>query len=591
MVELTSRLLYGGANLPRTVTPDPEPYFVGREDRFWLAGPEPDTHREITATLWAITDHLYMYVENGVPVDQEALASAAETFEEKIYPTTRAAFGSEWSPGVDGDSHIVILHGHIEEGVAGYFSSLNEVPRAVNPYSNQCEMFCMSVDGMDISSNFYLSVLAHEFQHMIHWYQDPLGSTWVDEGMAQMSEQISDFDPSGRNWVFLSDTDVQLTSWEDEPGEAGAHYASAYLWFRYFTDRLGGTSMLPSILDPDVDDITAIERALDEAGYTPIATAPRPFDAFFADWAVANYINDSRVGDGRYAYDRRFDLDTLWPSENVYDLPWDTTTTVYPYATDYIAVESYDAGTLRITFDGAETLPLVDTTPHSGEHFWYSNREDQADMTLTRAFDLRGVSQATLRYWLWYDIEVDYDYAYVEVSTDAGRSWTILEGQYTTETNPNGNNFGHGYTGHSGGGNRPQWVQEALDLSAYAGREILVRFELITDDAYNAPGLALDDIEIPEIGFFDDAETEAGWDAQGFVWVDNAIPLNFIVQIVSASSGGDITVQQLELDANQQGRITIPGYRRSTKWVTLVVSAVAPVTTEPATYQLSITLE
>jgi len=589
MVALTSRLQYGGAPLPRTVTPDPKPYVIGREDRFWLGDPGLNTHRQITATLWAITDHLYMYVENGVPVDQEAVASAAETFEEKIYPATRAAFGSEWTPGVDGDPHLIILHGRFSEA-AGYFSSLNQVPRAVNPYSNQREMFFMNTDAMDINSIYYLSTLAHEFQHMIHWSRDPLGSTWVDEGMAQMSEQINGYDASDWVWIFLSDTDRQLTTWSDDPETSLAHYASSYLWFRYFTDRLGGTSMLTSILNPDIDDITAIEQILDAAGYTPVATAPRTFDAFFADWAVANYINDSRVGDGRYAYDRLFDLDTLW-YESVYSLPWDTTATVYPYATDYVAVEAYETGTLRITFDGAETLPLADTMPHSGKHFWYSNREDQADMTLTRAFDLRGVSQATLRYWLWYDIEVDYDYAYVEVSSDAGRSWTILPGQYTTETNPNGNNFGYGYTGLSGGGSRPQWVQEELDLSAYSDREILVRFELITDDAYNDPGLALDDIEIPEIGFFDDAETEAGWNAQGFVWVDNIVPLDFIVQIVSASSAGKITVQQLALDANQQGEITLPGYRQSTEWVTLVISAVAPVTTEPAAYQLSITLE
>jgi immune inhibitor A len=590
MVDLASRLLHGGAPLPRTVTPDPEPYTVGRQDLFWLADPGLNTHREITATLWAITDHLYMYVENGVQVDQRAIEAAARTFEEEIYPATRAAFGSEWTPGVDGDPHIVILHGHFEDA-AGYFSSLNEVPRAVNPYSNQREMFCMSTDALEINSAFYLSVLAHEFQHMIHWKLDPQGNTWVDEGMAQMSEQINGFDPSDLAWAFLSDTDVQLTTWADEPGESLSHYASSYLWFRYFTDRLGGTSVLSSLLDPNEDEITSIEGALEQAGYTPVVTAPRPFDAFFADWAVANYVNDSRVGDGRYVYDRGFDLDTVWPSENVYMLPWNTETTVYPYATDYVAVEAYEDGALHVVFEGDQTLPLVDTTPHSGKYFWYSNRDDQSDMTLTRAFDLREVSQATLRYWLWFDIEADYDYAYIEVSTDGGSSWSILPGQYTTDTNPNGNNFGHGYTGLSGGGRTPRWVQESLDLSAYAGREVLVRFEFITDDAYNAPGLALDDIEIPEIGFFDDAETDAGWDAQGFVWVDNTVPLAYVVQIVTETPTGKITVQPLVLDGAQHGEITLPGYGTSIVRATLVISAFAPVTTEPASYEVRLSLE
>jgi len=590
MVALTSRLLHGGAPLARTVTPDPNPYTVGREDRFWLGDPGLNTHREITATLLAITDHLYMYVENGVRVNQADLEAAARTFEEEIYPTTRAAFGSEWSPGVDGDPHIIILHGRFEDA-AGYFSSLNQVPSAVNPYSNQREMFCMSIDALDINSEFYLSTLAHEFQHMIHWSQDPQGNVWFDEGMAQMSEQINGFDPSGWAWIFLDDPDVQLTTWADSSDASLAHYASSYLWFRYFTDRLGGTDVLGSLFDQEVDEFAVVERALEQAGYTPAVTAPRLFDAFFADWVVANYVNDSRVADGRYAYGRRFNLDTLWPDENVYSLPWNAAATVHPYATDYIAVESYEEGTLRVVFDGEETLPLLDTTPHSGQHFWYSNRGDQSDMTLTRSFDLRAVSAATLRFWLWYDIEVDYDYAYVEVSTDGGTSWTILRGQYTTDTNPNGNNFGQGYTGRSGGGRAPRWVEESLDLSAYAGREILVRFEFITDDAYNAPGLALDDIAIPEIGFLDDVETEQGWAADGFVWVDNTVPLDFAVQIVTETPAGQIAVQQLALDGSRRGELTLPGYGRTIARATLVISALAPVTTEPAAYEVWLSFE
>ena len=105
-------------------------------------------------------------------------------------------------------------------------------------------------------------------------------------------------------------------------------------------------------------------------------------------------------------------------------------------------------------------------------------------MTLTRAFDLTGLSQATLEVWLWYDIEEDWDYAYIEVSTDAGQTWDILRGQYTTDSNPNGNSFGHAYSGKSGSADEaPDWVEEEIDLAPYVGQEILLRFEYITDGA------------------------------------------------------------------------------------------------------------
>ena len=82
-----------------------------------------------------------------------------------------------------------------------------------------------------------------------------------------------------------------------------------------------------------------------------------------------------------------------------------------------------------------------------------------------------------------------------------------------------GNAFGLGWTGMSGRGEdrkrAPKWVEEQVDLTSFAGKEILLRFEMVTDDAVNQPGLLLDNIAIPEIGYQDDGETGAGgWEAE-----------------------------------------------------------------------------
>ena len=63
-----------------------------------------------------------------------------------------------------------------------------------------------------------------------------------------------------------------------------------------------------------------------------------------------------------------------------------------------------------------------------------------------------------------------------------------------------GNSFGPGYSGASDG-----WVEDQVDLTPYAGEEVLVRFHYVTDDAINGTGLCLDTISLPEVGFFDDA--------------------------------------------------------------------------------------
>lgn len=587
LVDLASRLLHGGKNLPRIAAQTAPSLSVGHKERFWVS--DEDQIRQITATLRVVTPHLYMYVEDGASVDLGDLQRAAQTFEDKIYPTCRQIFGQEWSPGVDGDPHLVILHTHLTEA-SGYFSSMNEVPQEVNPHSNQREMFYMDLGSFIIGSRPYLSTLAHEFQHMIHWYRDPRSDAWADEGLSQMAEEACGYDASDLVWAFLDNPDLQLTTWSDDPLTSLPHYAASYLFFRYFVHRAGGMEVLGSLMDPTVDNFTAIERALERAGYQPVLPAPRLFDAFFADWALANYLNDPDIADGRYAYDPDLALIPPWPAERAYLLPRTITATVYPYATDYIEVETLQSGRLRIAFDGSEALPLLPIAPHSGAHFWWSNRGDQANSTLTRPLDLRGAERATLRFWMAYEIETDYDYAYVEASTDGGRSWQMLPGRYTTTSNPNGNNFGQGYTGVSGGGERAVWIQEEIDLSSLAGQLILLRFELVTDDAYNAPGLALDDLEVPEIGLFDDMESPAGWEPGGFVWVDNAVPLHFLVQVV-AESDSETALYFLDLDDEERGEIVIPDYGEKVYRVMVLVSAVAPATTEPAAYTLTLSLE
>ena len=59
-------------------------------------------------------------------------------------------------------------------------------------------------------------------------------------------------------------------------------------------------------------------------------------------------------------------------------------------------------------------------------------------------------------------------------STDGGTGWQPLTGRYTTTANPTGNNLGAGYNGQSGGaGGGAQWVREEIDLTPYAGQQVL----------------------------------------------------------------------------------------------------------------------
>jgi hypothetical protein len=96
----------------------------------------------------------------------------------------------------------------------------------------------------------------------------------------------------------------------------------------------------------------------------------------------------------------------------------------------------------------------------------------------------------TLRFKVNYSTESNYDYGYVDVSTDDGASWVPIPGNITTASNPNGLNRGHGFTGSSGG-----WKDAIFPLTAYLGQDVALRLVYVTDGAVlGSIGVRVDDI-------------------------------------------------------------------------------------------------
>ncbi len=545
---------------------------VGDKQVFTVADVATDRNYEITATLVLALDRVLMYVEDGVNVDPAALERSARQFNDEIYPRNRELFGSEWTPGVDGDPRITILNARIS-GAGGYFSGSDEVPRSVNRYSNEREMFYINIDNRIPGTDSYGDVLAHEFQHMIEWHESGRPTTWMNEGLSQLAEELNGFEESvvGVAPAYLANPDLQLTHWADSPDESLGHYGAAYLFMTYFYEQYGDQLSLQQLIRDGAGERLDV--------FTNIARQQNPaigdFGDLYTDWALANLLNTDRFGDGRYTYAQ------LPDTVQVEALRAPADETVAQFGTDYWELPASEQPRV-IQFDGGDTIGAVAAQPQNSV-LWWSNRGDSAHSTLERQVDLRNVQAATLQFKLWYDIEQDYDYGFVSVSTDGGETFTTLPGQYTTTDDPQGANWGNGYTGTSGG-STPGWVDEQIDLGAYAGQEIVLRFSLISDDAYHAPGMAIDNISIPEINFRDDAEGDNGWTAQGFVRTTNQLPQQWEVRLVRID-GNSVTFEPLPLGAGNTGEYRLEAGQRGA----LVVSATTPHTTERASYQLRTT--
>jgi len=142
--------------------------------------------------------------------------------------------------------------------------------------------------------------------------------------------------------------------------------------------------------------------------------------------------------------------------------------------------------------------------PYSGSHFYYSGAGDDVDNTMTRSVTLPG-GAVSLSAKVNYQIELDWDYAYLTVNGNP------VATNLSTNTNPNGQNFGNGITGSSSG----NWVDLTANLSAFAGQTVTLGFRYWTDGAVVEPGFMVDDIQITGQPL-DGAESDAGWTFDGF---------------------------------------------------------------------------
>jgi bacillopeptidase F (M6 metalloprotease family) len=235
-------------------------------------------------------------------------------------------------------------------------------------------------------------------------------------------------------------------------------------------------------------------------------------------------------------------------------------------AADYLEIEDGAGDMFR--FEGANEVS-IGVPEHDGA-FWWSNRGDSIDSRLTREIDLSAVSSATLTFDTWYDIEDGWDYAYVAVSTDGGKTWVTVPGELTTTDDPVGHSYGDGYTGRSGG-----WSSESVDLSDYAGSEVMIRFEYVTDDAASLTGFAIDNIAVEEAGFADDVEDDGGWDAEGFVRVERPLEQRWALRLINADGG----VQQVPVNDDGSAEVLLGGAP-----ATIIVAALTKGTAEPASY-------
>ena len=436
----------------------------------------------------------------------------------------------------------------------------------------------------------YEGTFAHEYQHLLESYVDPDEDSWVNEGLSDYAQSLvgyvdtalpptaPDFDSHiGCFEGYLPESyggaENSLTLWQDQGGpEVLCDYGAAYSFMMYLFSHYGEDFMSQLHTEPG-NGIKGLNAVLKDAGASRNATQT------IHDW-IATMALDAAVDDsgkltggpkGRYTADS-LSARINWANPQSFDSPG-----APPNGADYVRLgkpghwlKSKQIDALR--FKGASSLAptpvewTVDTTPPdattedttcgavedgTGAAALYSGCGENLDRSLVRQVTVPA-GGGTLSFEALWDTEEQWDYGFVQVSTDGGKTWTSLSTEDTTsEHDPGavGNIVSElpGFTGDSG-----EWKTETADLSAYAGKKIMLGFRYITDSGVNEGGFWVRGIDVAGTSL--PSDSLAGW--KTITQVHPVEVPDWTVQLVGIDKSGKASYHDLKIDKSFRGSLT-----------------------------------
>ncbi len=269
-------------------------------------------------------------------VDELAVAFLLkDSLDNDIYDWVTNIYGEEWGSAAQAkysylipeSNEITILLTDIDGddspngGVVGFFWSKDNFDKTKFAGSNERVMFyidsVMFANGDDVwdIDDYWpkelISTLAHEFQHMIHFYQKTIllandnTDTWIDEMLSESTEDLvatkirhtgprgvsyldgSAGDPGitdGRYPLFNENNTLSLTTWNNEL----ADYSKVNAFGAYLLRNYGGAKLFHDIMyNAYVDEkavVDAVNRSPEGSG--------KKFADLLSEWGVAVILSD-----------------------------------------------------------------------------------------------------------------------------------------------------------------------------------------------------------------------------------------------------------------------------------------------------------
>ncbi len=300
----------------------------------------PTAYGEKSLKIW-VSEESFI----DAAITQDMIDTLADSFlkvgdDNDIYDWVTNIFGEEWGKDgiktlIDDKNEIVILLTDIDNdkkidgGVSGYFYSKDNYKQEIYKGSNEMLMFYIDAPIFADNPKKSLSTLAHEFEHMINFYQKKVKyngesmDSWIDEMLALSTEDllatklktlgirgIPSFQGNAGEYKiydnklarFNKNINESLLQWDGELKD----YSKVSAFGGYLMRNYGGAEILHNILHNSYDDKKAIEYAVEVS----LNGSNKTFDEIIQDWGIAILLSSEERDDDYYTYNKGdfFDL-------------------------------------------------------------------------------------------------------------------------------------------------------------------------------------------------------------------------------------------------------------------------------------------
>ncbi|WP_307798439.1 immune inhibitor A domain-containing protein [Actinoplanes flavus] len=499
-------------------------------------------------TLRGVGEHIEVWVakdiafpendcrKNSTEITDAQVTALVREFDEVIYPRETKAFSTPpdrngTNPGLPGDftgtgNRTVTLVDNIRDDnyyefpehqtyVSGFFSEqLNELfdrnvitidaydwehRTGANPKHEPNDDVCIS---RPARPRMYESTFAHEWQHLLSYYTDPDEEVWINEGLADYAQTLTgyvdsrigvyhrgfdnhivcyqgfgnvktDFNPNPRECGGPANS---LNLWsEGTPDELLADYGQTYQLMLYLSDRFGAEFHSKLHQDKEHHGLDAIAAAL------PSGTKLYDVLHDFQVMTLVDKVTDEAGSILKGASRDRVTSASVHSTVNLDNPSAYGSAGAPPNGADYVRLPR---GWRTVVFDGARTLPPTPLawTLDAGKLF--SGDTPDTDEGAVRFVDIPQ-TDAVLRFKTTYGLEDRFDYGYVMVSADGGKTYQMLESERTVK-----GPLGPAITG------KGTDVTLSYDLKAYAGKRVLLGFRYVSDSAVNIGGWHISEVKV-----------------------------------------------------------------------------------------------